>query len=180
MEQDFYKQIEASTAHRPIRDLLCGEVLSNPELFSVLMETTLNCNDKSHYKACWILELVLENNIHWLAGYLERFTVCLNSYKHEGAIRSVSKICLFAARQQQRAKLTFLTPHQEQLIIEACLDWLIKDTKVASKAYAMRALYIFGKQQQWIHDELRHILPQGFPDHSPAYKAAAKEILKKI
>jgi hypothetical protein len=144
------------------------------------METALDCNDKSHYKACWILELVLENNIHWLTEYLESFTACLNSYKHEGAIRSVSKICLFAAHHYQKTRLKFLTEAQAQLVIEACFDWLIKDTKVASKAYAMRALYEFGKQQQWIHDELRHILPQGFPDHSPAYRAASKEILKKI
>lgn len=180
MEKKFYQQIENSTAHRPIRDKLCGDVLSNPELFTVLMQTALDCADKSHHKACWILELVLESNIHWLKEYLEEFTACLNSYTHEGAIRSVSKVCMFAALKHQKEKYSFLSPAQEQLITEACFDWLITDTKVASKAYAMRTLYVLGKQHQWIHNELKHILPQGFPDHSPAYKAAAKDILKKI
>lgn len=180
MEREFYRQIENSTAHRPIRDKLCGDVLSNPELFTVLMQAALDCFDKSHHKACWILELVLENNIHWLKGYLDHFFACLNSYNHEGAIRSVSKICMFAALQHQKTKFAFLTPSQEQLITEACFDWLINDTKVASKAYAMRALYVLGKRQPWIHDELKYILPQGFPNHSPAYKAAAKDILRKI
>lgn len=180
MESGFYKQIEASTAHRPIRDKLCGDILSNPELFIVLLNTALNCADKSHYKACWILELVMENNIHWLREYLDRFTDCLKSYTHEGAIRSISKVCMFAASKHQKDKYCFLTPVQEQLITEACFDWLITDTKVASKAYAMRTLYILGKRHKWIHEELKHILPQGFPYHSPAYKAAAKDILKKI
>lgn len=180
METTFYKEIASSTAHRPVRDRLCGDVLSDPTLFPLLLRTALNCSDEHHHKACWILELVLENNIQWLKEHCEEFSTLLNSFTHDGAVRSISKICLFAAQRQEKEKGTFLTEKQSQRITEACFDWLISDTKVASKAYAMRTLYSIGKQQRWIHDELRHILPLGFPDHSPAYKAAAKDILKRI
>jgi len=179
-ETTFYKEIEASTAHRPVRDRLCGDVLSDPTLFPLLIGTALDCADKSHHKACWILELVLESNIHWLKEHCEEFTGLLKNFKHDGAVRSISKICLFAAQKHCREREGFLSDKQVQLVTEACFDWLISDAKVASKAYAMRTLYLIGRQQKWIHDELKHILPQGSPDHSPAYKAAAKDIMKKI
>lgn len=180
METTFYKAIEASTAHRPVREKLCGDVLSDPTLFPLLLKIALDCTDKSHHKACWVLELVMENNIHWLKDHCNKFTTLLTSFKHEAAMRAVSKICLFAAQKHEKEKFAFLTRDHAQKIIEGCFDWLINDTKVATKAYAMRALYIFGKDQKWIHDELKHILPLGFPLHSPAYKAAAKDILKRI
>lgn len=179
-ETAFYKKIEGSTAHRPIRDEICGEVLSDPLLLPVLLNIALNCKDKSHHKACWILELVLENNMHWLKEHLDKFSAELINFEHEGAMRSISKICLFAAQKNEKEKQSFLSDAHVQKITEKCFDWLITDTKVATKAYAMRALYIFGKRQQWIHDELKHILPLGFAEQSPAYRGAAKDILKKI
>jgi hypothetical protein len=176
----FYNQIAKSTAHHPIRDRLCGEVLSDPSLFPELLGTALDFTDENHHKACWILELVLESNIQWLKEYCEDFTAALANFRHEGAMRSISKICMFAAQKNEKEKLSFLSDIQLNCIVTICFDWLIGDTKVASKAYAMRALYCIGKNQPWIHDELKQILPQGFPDHSPAYKAAAKDILRRI
>lgn len=176
----FYDQIARSTAHRPIRDRLCGEVLADPALFHELLRTALNCGDENHHKACWILELVLESNIQWLKEHCADFSAALPNFKHEGAMRSISKICMFATQKHEKEKLSFLFDVQLNCIITTCFDWLIGESKVATKAYAMRALYCIGKNQPWIHDELKHILPQGFPDHSPAYKAAAKDILRRI
>lgn len=177
---DFYQKVANSTAHRPVRDEISGMVLNAPELFPELMAIALTVTDKHHHKACWTLELVLEQETGWLQDFLPQFCNTLPHYKHEGAIRSVSKICLFAVQKHLKQHSGFLTETQLQQITEACFDWLITDTKVASKAYAMRALYLIGKSRDWIHPELKVILTQGFPLHSPAYKAAAKEILQKI
>jgi len=179
----FIKALENSTAHRPIRDRLSGEVIDNAKLFPVLMEMALDVNNKNHYKACWTLELVLEHHIDWLSDHLDDFCEKLPQFSHEGAIRSISKICMFSAKEHLKNKKkdhTFLTENQSQQIIEACFDWLINDTKVASKAYAMRALFEFGKLHDWIYPELQEILPKDFANHSPAYQSASKEILPKI
>lgn len=176
----FRHKIANSTAHRPIRDELSGEVFNDSSLFDELMEMALDLKDKNHYKACWTLELVLEKEIDWLGEYLSRFCETLPLYKHEGAVRSVSKVCLFSVKNHLKRRDGFLSPEQLQQITETCFDWLIADTKVASKAYAMRALYLIGKNEDWVYPELKVILQQGFPEHSPAYKAAAKEILQKI
>ncbi len=176
----FYQRIANSTAHRPIRDELSGMVFNDPQLFPELLAVALDVADKNHHKACWILELVLEKEIGWLKDFLPQFCGALPLYKHEGAIRSISKICLFSVQNHLKQRSGFLSTEELQQITEACFDWLITDAKVATKAYAMRALYIIGKSHGWIYPELEVILTQGFPQHSPAYKAAAKEILHKI
>lgn len=180
---DFIYALENSTAHRPIRDILAGEVINCPGLLPVLMGIALDVSNKNHYKACWTLELVLAHDINLVADYLDPLCEKLPLYKHEGAIRSISKITLFLARlhlKTQKKGIAFLTEGQSQQIIETCFDWLINDTKVASKAYAMRALFEFGKLYAWIYLELLEILPKDFAHHSPAYQSASKEILQKI
>ena len=74
-----------------------------------------------------------------------------------------------------------LSEKQIQLIVEKCFDWIIDENeKVASKAYAIRTLFEFGKIQDWIYPELKRILSDDYIKHTYAYKAVAKEILKKI
>jgi hypothetical protein len=179
MPTPFQIQVANSTAHRPIRDLLSGMVFSNPALLPELMEMALDISDKNHYKACWSLELVLERHIEWLTPF-DPFCNTLAAYKHEGAIRSVSKICLFAVTHNQKHP-GFLNGKHLSHITEACFDWLIDPKgKVANKAYAMRALYIIGKKEDWVYPELQRILSEDFVKHSAAYKGAAKEILGKL
>jgi hypothetical protein len=178
--QDFITETANSTAHRPVRDRLSGAVLQDQTLLPVLINCAVDVSGKNHHKACWILELVLENKIEWLTEYLPLFCDTLTKYSNDGAIRSISKICLFALKQYQKKK-DFLTAQQLQQITEACFDWLINpEGKVANKAYAMRTLYLLGKSEIWIYPELQRILQEDFIKHSAAYKAAAKEILQKI
>ncbi len=179
LDPQFYNSITNSTAHRPIRDLLSGQVLNDPELLPGLLHIAMDVNDKNHHKACWILELVMEAKIEWLDPYLDEFCDTLASYKHEGAIRSISKICLFAVTKHQKEQ--FLKPNHIEQITEACFDWLIDpDGKVAAKAYAMRALYLLGKKEDWIYPELQRILSEDSVKHTAAYKSAAKDILWRI
>lgn len=180
MPTPFQIQVANSTAHRPIRDLLSGLVFNEPALLPELMEMALDTTNKNHHKACWSLELVMEAHVEWLAPYLDIFCNTLAAYKHEGAMRSVSKICLFAVMHGQKQE-GFLNGKQLQHITEACFDWLIDPKgKVANKAYAMRALYILGKKEDWVYPELQRILSEDFVKHSAAYKDAAREILLKL
>lgn len=180
METSFYQQIASSTAHRPIRDLLSGMVLTDKRLLPELIEIAFNPSDKNHHKACWTLELVMEARIEWLRDYIEQFCDTLTALKHEGALRSVSKICLFAVKHNQKNP-GFLNSTHTEFITEACFDWLIDPKgKVATKAYAMRTLHLLGKHNDWIFPELQRILQEDAVKHTAAYTAAAKDILKKI
>ena len=176
MNTAFYNQIAKSTAHRKSREYNKDFVFSQPALLEDLVAIAFNVNDKNHHKACWILELICEEKMELFIPFIEDFCSTLSKYKSDSAIRSISKICLFLSN----AKKITLTETQEEKIIETCLDWLIQEEKVAAKAYAMRTLYFFGKKQNWIYTELQTILPQDSPNHSPAYKACAKDILRRI
>ncbi len=179
MNEQFYHKVTQSTAHRPIRDQLSGQVLDNPDLLPDLLHIALDTQDKNHHKACWILELVMEARIDWLAPHLDVFCNALSGYTHEGAIRSISKICLFAVTRHKKQKL-LNNSHLEQ-ITEACFDWLIDpEGKVAAKAYAMRTLFLLGEGEDWIYPELQRILSEDSAKHTAAYKGAAKDILKRI
>lgn len=180
MNQQFYNNIVNSTAHRPIRDVLSGEVFNNPDLFPDLLAIAFAITDKNHHKACWTLELVLQAKTEWLADYTDTFCNSLCTFKQDGAVRSISKICMFAAQHNEKNP-GFLNGNQLQQIMEACFDWLINEkVKVASKAYSMRALFILGKKEDWVYPELSRILTEDSIKHTAAYKAAAKDILKRI
>jgi len=179
MNQALYQSIAKSTAHRPSRDYHAALIFEDPALIGDLIGLAFDTEDMNHHKACWILELVLEKNTDWLKVYLDRFCEALPKFRHDGAVRSVSKICMFAAVQHLKTKQLLSETHLKS-ITEACFDWLIGDAKVASKAYAMRALWQTGKLEPWIYPELEIVLEMGYVQHSAAYQAASKEILKKI
>lgn len=154
-------------------------MLDNPELLPDLLDIAFDVKDKSHHKACWILELVMEAKIEWLIPHLDLFCDALAHYRDESAIRPISKICLFAVTRHH--KQPFLSAKHSEQITEACFDWLIDPNgKVAAKAYAMRALFLIGKKEGWIYPELQRILSEDSVKHTAAYKAAARDILRRI
>ena len=179
----FYNRIAKSTAHRPSRDENAVYVLEHPETFIDLLSIAFNVSDKNHHKTCWILELVVERKLDLIDMHLKKFCEIVSQYKHDGAVRSVSKICWFLMQKQTKEVLKnncFLTNTEVKNITEACLDWMIGDTKVASKVYAMRALFEYGKLNPNIYPVLRDIIEKDFSLHSYAYRAAAKDILKRL
>lgn len=183
MNETLYKYVQESTAHRPSRDFITNFIFENQQLLPDLMEILLDVKDKNHHKACWISELIFEKHIDWLSPYLDIFCKTLSSYSHEGALRSLSKICLFSGNyhtKKLKSKEKFLNENHLELMTEACFDWLISDKKVATKAYAMRALFHFGKLQDWIYPELQVILEQQYASGSAGFQFACKEILGKI
>lgn len=180
---EFYNRIAQSTAHRPSREENSVYVLEHPETFTYLLTIAFDVSDKNHHKACWILELVLEQQLDLLDSHLDKFCKIVAKYTHDGAVRSISKICWFLMQKQTKEvhkNNDFLTKPEVKNIIEACLDWMIGETKVASKVYAMRALFEFGKLNPAIYTELRDIIEKDFSLHSYAYQAAAKDILKRL
>lgn len=176
MKSNFYLYVEKSTAYRKSRDSICELAITNSDNLKELFYFAFDISNENHFKACWALELVLEKNIELIIPYITDYVNLVSQYKNDSALRSISKICLFISKTQ----LIELSKIQEQLLIETCLDWLIRDEKVATKAYTIRALYNFSTKQPWIRDELKIILAQDYSSHSYAYKAVAKEILKKI
>lgn len=177
---EFQKNLDYVTAYRANRQKFADEVLGNQELFAELIWVCFQTSNKNHSKACWILEFVCYQRLQWLKEHLDFFCSNIKNLKDESAIRPIAKICQLLVLSHFKKKEITLSEKQLEEITENSFDWLINDTKVASKAYSMRTLYILGQQYDWIHPELKTIVTKDFSNHSAAYKAVAKEILKKI
>jgi hypothetical protein len=165
---------------RENRQILADEVLLNPSLLIELVPLCFQISDTNSPKACWILELFCYQKLEELNPYLDYFCSNIKLLISESAIRPMAKVCQLVVISHFKKKEIQLTEHQLQAITEACFDWLITDTKVASKCYAIRTLYLLGSQFDWIHLELKVILEKDYANHSAAYRAVSREILKKI
>ena len=67
-----------------------------------------------------------------------------------------------------------------EAIVEVCFDYLINDEKIAPKAYSMNTLFLFGKDLDWVHPELKTIIERDYQIQSSGFKARARQILKKL
>ena len=176
MNVDYYKKIANSSAHRKSRDENKDFIFEHPEYLSDLVEIAFDTNDKNHHKACWILELICEEQINLFKPFIIDYCNSLKKFKSESAIRSISKIGMFIVND----KSIELDNEQVEQIIETFLDWLIQTDKAANAAYSMRALYQLGKKHSWVNEELKTLLQRDCSDQTPGYKFAVKDILKRL
>jgi hypothetical protein len=180
MVTEFQKNLDYVTGHRANRQKYADEVLANPKLFPELVRFCFQVSDKNASKACWILEFVCYQKLEWLEEHLDFFCSNIKKLKDESAIRPMAKVCQLLVLAHYKNKKIQLSEKQLEEIIESSFDWLINDIKVATKAYSIRTLFLLGQHYDWIHPELKTIITKDFPNHTAAYKAVAKEVLKKI
>ncbi len=180
MNETFYNQIENCTGLRKDREQNRNLALRNSAFFKFVVALAFNPDDPNNHKACWVLEVICEKKLKLFVPFIDGFCEVLPLLKNDSAIRPMAKICMFLGKSNHRSNGILLSQLQETQVIEACLDWLIRDEKVAAKAYSIRALFVLGKKYNWVHDELKTILQQDYANHTAAYKAVAREILKKL
>ena len=182
MHSELQQQLEHLKAYRKDRLEVALNILENKKYFDELIQICFAPTDKNNNKACWILEFIVYEELIWLQPYTDFFFENIKHLKDESALRPIAKIIqlLLASHYKKKENSILLSEENLQNIIETSFDWLINDTKVATKAYSIRTLYILGKQYNWIHPELQIILSKDYPNHSAAYQAVAREVLKKI
>lgn len=174
--------IAGTTGYKKSRQETADFVLLHPELLDGFMTICFEIDNPDHYKACWAMELLAYNDLEWLQAYLPLICSKSKLLTNESAMRPISKILylLLERHYNQDDNSICFDKAQRLEMIELHFDWLISDSKVASKAYAMRCLYLLGEEYDWIHPELKTILMKDFSNHTAGYKAVSKHILKKI
>lgn len=176
--------IEKTTAARTDRQQNSELILEKNELFEDLLNLAFDSQNPNHFKAWWVLELVLEQKLELLFPHLDCFFQNFNQFKNDSAMRAVSKITLFLCKKhfnERKSGNIFLKENQINAITELGFDKIISpETKVASKVYLIRALFLLGYDIPWIHTELKLIVSRDYHSHSAAYKVVTKEILKKL
>lgn len=182
MPSELQLRLDYVTAYRENRLKNAQEILANKDYFDELVRICFSPSDKNNHKACWILEFVCYEKLIWLEPHLDFFFENLKHLQDESSIRPIAKVVqlLIKSHYKKDENSLFLSKENIQNCIEASFDWLINDVKVATKAYSIRTLYILGNYYDWIHPELQIILDKDYAAHSAAYKAVAREVLKKI
>lgn len=179
MKSELIEKLNESNAHRSSRMSVCNYVIRK-DIAHELTEIAFSISDENHFKAFWALEFVCEKKMKLFIPKIEHFCEVLPTITNESALRSATKICMFLAKSNHRKNGISLSQEQEHQLIENMIDRLIQDIKVASKVYAMKTLFVFGKKYKWIYEELKPIIIQDAFEHSYAYQASARNILKKI
>jgi hypothetical protein len=182
MSSELRQKLENVNGHRSNRQETAQFILDNPTYFKELLEICYTISNPDSYKACWVLEFVAYEKLQWFPDYLDFFCQNLKNLTDESSIRPMAKVTqlLLKFHFKNSESCIKLTESQLQNCIEINFDWLITNTKVATKAYAMRNLFLLGKHYDWIHSELKQIITKDYNDHSAAYKAVAREVLNKI
>lgn len=180
MNTAMFTKIDQSTAHKKSRVTVSNFAMKSEGNLAELISIAFDISHKNHVKAFWSLELVCDKKLKLFVPYIDEFCTVLPKLKDDSAIRPATKICMFLAKSNHRKNGIELSKDQEHNIIENLVDRLIQDEKVAAKVYAMKALFVFGKKYDWIYEELKPIISQDAFEHSAAYQACARNILKKI
>lgn len=176
------KIIAQTTGYKISRQATADFIIVHHELMDNFMQICFEIQNPDHYKACWAMELIAYEKLDWFQEYLALICSKSKILTNESALRPLSKIIflLIEAHYKIAKNKIHFSKEQRQELIEINFDWLITDTKVASKVYAMRSLQLLGKEYHWIHPELQTILTKDFSNHTAAYKSVSKHILKKI
>ena len=182
--EQLYNELNYVNHSREKRLFYSKMLINNPALIPKLLDLLFMVDDKLSPRAAWVLEFMCTENTDTIAPYLEPFTQGINKVHLDPAVRPVAKICQILAQhyysKEDNLIKKALTKTQQERIIETCFDYMINDEKVAAKAYGMVALFLFGKDFDWIHSELKIILDRDYPTQSAAFKARARIILKKM
>lgn len=179
-----YETLSFVDASRENRLKHAKMILEDMSLMPTLIEIMFMVDDKISCKAAWIFEYVCSEYIYGLIPYLDVFTKNLKRVHLDSAVRPVAKVCEMLAKEydskhNKTIKKALQALHKER-IIEVCFDWMIKDEKIAPKAYSMTTLFLFGKEYDWVHPQLKQILQQDYSHQSAGFKARARMVLKKI
>lgn len=180
----FYKQLDAISALRESRLRMANMVLTDSQLTPYLLDLVFSVDDPVSSKASWVLEFVIKQNPDWLIPHMDRFAQNIRFVKLDSSVRPIAKICeilmeAYFGKKPSGIK-SVITKDQLEKITEACFDWMIRDEKVAVKAFAMRSLFLLGTKYDWVHPELQLTLEKGYESHTAAYKARARDILKRL
>ena len=182
--EQLYHELNYANHSREKRLFYANMMINNPELLPKLLDILFMVDDKISPRAAWVLEFTCSENIETIIPYLDTFTENMHKIHLDPAVRPAAKICEllakhYYAKDDYAIKMALTKTHQNR-IIETCFDYMINDEKVAAKAYSMVTLYLFGKDFDWVHPELKTILERDFHIQSAAFKARARQILKKL
>ena len=179
-----YNELNYVNATRVCRAKYAAVVTANSNLIQPLLEILFSGDKKISPRASWIFEFVFKEDYTVIFPYLDYFISNLHTLKIDSATRPCVKIVeilidLYYVKKNPDV-IKHITQHHKEKIIEVSFDWMIRDEKVAVKAYSMNSLYFLGTEFDWIHPELKTIIERDYNSQSAGFKARSRHILERM
>lgn len=122
------------------------------------------------------LDLLVEETPSWILKDLDQLLLYAQKQKNETAKRSLSRM-FFHAIAAHLAQIDELLVPQ---LIALNFDWLIENSKVATKVYAIRSLQLLSICEEWVQPELIAIINQQIPLNSQAFRNRGIKVIKTL
>ena len=167
-----------------------NDVLNLAEIFSKqpggvkqLFDLTTNSDNVLAFHSAWVLEHILIDNPELLQKWLIPIIEAIINTKNMSVQRHYAKIIKCTLESDVAKDILKLKKHQKkiELLIEVCFEWLINEkTPIAVKAHCMDILMHFAPNNDWISEELPHIVRLNMIDAGPGIASKSKKLLKKL
>lgn len=182
--EQLYSELNYVNHSREKRKYYATIVLNNLNLLPTLLKVVFAVDDKISARAAWLFEFIAREKLDAILPYLDIYIEKMHTVHLDPAVRPMAKVSEYLIEAYyhkipNKTQQRLTTIHREK-ITETCFDWMISDQKVAVKAYSMRSLFLLGKEFDWIHEELLIILERDYLSQSAAFKARARDLIKRI
>ncbi len=170
--------LEKMTMHADSRANVSRIISENqflPGLIQLIQQSSV-------YRLKAIVALEFYARDHWeeVKNYSEEIIEISTKITSETEKRCISKL-LEKISEFQYKESDFKLPQQSlEKMASVCFDWLLVNSKSATKAFAMKSLFYLGFKIGWIHAELRAYLEQNLAKESAGFKSRGTKILKNL
>lgn len=172
-----HDKINSCSAYLKSKVSVCTWVQSNPEYIPLLFEMGFNNQHPNQYRAAWVIELLLADDPTLIHPQIDYFCAQFSKITHESVKRPYCKIASYLTAAPE----VELSWHQQKMLIETALDWLIDPhTKVASKCHALNIIF----QLATVFPELALLaeesIEQQYANSSPAFQNSARKFKSRF
>ncbi len=167
-----------------------NDVLNLAEIFSKqpngiaqLLELTSNSDKVLAFHSAWVLEHILIDSPQQLQKWFIPIVETMPNTKNMSVQRHYAKIVKCALESGAAKDIIKMKKHQKNIesLIEVCFEWLLNEkTPIAIKAHCMDILMYFAPNNEWVREELPHIIRLIMIDATPGIASKSKKIIEKL
>lgn len=136
----------------------------------------------NNFYHAWIWDGVIRKDLQTAWPLLPSIFQRMGQAACEGVVRVLAKTCEIASSSQhvqsKRDSCTLATADKQHMI-DACFGWLQGEHKVATRVFAMTALWNLREEEDWITEALRQEINRQLPKSSAGFRNRALKILSE-
>ncbi len=175
--------LEVLKAYRKSRELLGVQCVQENMLPALIAQC--HPKEKFSHQACWCLEQAFLLREAQCYLHLESICALFPLPINRSGMRSLSKIGFILSSHYYSKKKhplqSLLTFKMREQLLEGCFDeLLLAHGKSANLSFAARAVYLLGKEFDWVHNQMPDILTGHLqnPDNKGFHTIARKIIIR--